>query len=58
MENFPLRSLTLIEEDPQISATPLILATLKRLNAVGYQVLTVAVQGEAHQLDRWFEASG
>ncbi|KAI6171157.1 Elongator complex protein 5 [Aphelenchoides bicaudatus] len=57
MENFPIRQLTLIEEEPQVSATSVILATLKRLLNQGYQCLAVAVLGDTLQLNQWFEAS-
>jgi hypothetical protein len=58
MENFPLRGLTLIEEDPCISATPLALSTLKRLQNVSYHVVAVALLGEQRELEAVFGKCG
>jgi hypothetical protein len=58
MENFPLRGVILVEEEPTTSATPLILATLKRLQNVSYSVLAVSLLGDANELNRLFASCG
>jgi hypothetical protein len=55
MENFPLRGITLIEESPSISATPLALSTLKRLQSVSYEIIALALLTDEKELRELFD---
>lgn len=57
MEGFPIRGLTLIEEDPQISATPLVFSILKKLQNQGYHVLVVVTVNDVHRTEQLFETA-
>ncbi|KAI6243069.1 Elongator complex protein 5 [Aphelenchoides fujianensis] len=55
MENLPLRGVTLVAEPPAgPNATPLLLATLKRLHALQFAILAVATFADRRELERWF----
>ncbi|KAI6234158.1 Elongator complex protein 5 [Aphelenchoides fujianensis] len=55
MENLPLRGVTLVAEPPAgPNATPLLLATLKRLHAQQFAILAVATFADRRELERWF----
>ncbi|KAI6231620.1 Elongator complex protein 5 [Aphelenchoides besseyi] len=56
MENLPLRGVTLIQEPTVgLNGTPVVLATLKRLQSQQFSFLVIGTFADTRELQRWFQ---